>query len=881
MTVGGDEPETVREGRMSEGKWGERVKMAGGNWINRVNNYLYPLKIINMIAKNNRLFFLLSASLLFATLLRAQNAQQQGDDSWKKVYRATATKYDDLINTRLDVKFDYDKCYMYGKEWVTLKPHFYSTDTLELDAKGMDIHKIEMVKEGRNVPLKYDNDGTTLRIRLDRTYHRTEKYTLYIDYTAKPNELKVHHGSAAITDAKGLYFINPKGEEKDKPTQIWTQGETESNSVWFPTIDKPNQKCTEEITMTVPSKYVTLSNGLLIEQKNNGDGTRTDHWKLDLPNAPYLFFMGVGEYSIIKDSYKGKDVAYYVEKEYAPVARRIFGHTPEMIAFYSRMTGVDYPWPKYDQIVGRDYVSGAMENTTATLHGEQANQDARELTDGNQWEDVIAHELFHHWFGDLVTCESWSNITLNESFADFSETLWNEYYYGKDAGDAVNYSGIQSYLQQPENADKDLVRFYYADKEDVFDQVSYPKGGRILNMLRNYVGDSAFWKSLNLYLNTYKFQSAEAQELRLAFEEVTGEDLNWFWNQWYYGAGHPKLTIDYVYNDGAGKVQVIVNQTQESGKVFRLPVDIDVYNGASKARHQVWVEDKTDTFTFSYANHPDLVNFDGDKILLCEKTDNKTLDNFVHQFKYAGLYVDRREAIDFCSKHQDDPKALELMKAGLKDRFYRLRNFTLSKLDFDRDAVKTTFEPLIAEMAAHDPSRPVKAAAISLLGNYKKPEYVSLFTKATNDSSYTVAGNALEALVGIDSTAALKIAKGLQKAPAKGELSAAISIALIKSGDESDFDAITNNFDKMPVTQSKFEFLRPYIGMLDKVKSTDRLKHGVDVVIKFKEAIPSAYRGQTDPYFDAALNSLAKKKAAAGMQDQADYITGALAAEKK
>ena len=344
--------------------------------------------------------------LFFSFLVRAQEAQPPGDDSWKKLYRAAATKYDDLISTKLDVKFDYDKCYMYGKEWVSLKPHFYPTDTLSLDAKGMDIHAIEMVKEGHNIPLKYDYDGMMLHIHLDRTYKYTEKYTLYISYTAKPNELKVHAGSAAITDAKGLYFINPTGTEKDKPTQIWTQGETEANSVWFPTIDKPDQKTTEEIIMTVPSKYVTLSNGLLVSQKNNGDGTRTDDWKLDLPNAPYLFFMGVGDFSIIKDSYKGKEVAYYVEKEYAPVARRIFGHTPEMIAFYSKITGVDYAWPKYDQIVGRDYVSGAMENTTCTLHGEQAQQDARELTDGNQWEDVIAHELFHHWFGDLVTCES-------------------------------------------------------------------------------------------------------------------------------------------------------------------------------------------------------------------------------------------------------------------------------------------------------------------------------------------------------------------------------------------------------------------------------------------------------------------------------------------
>jgi len=221
------------------------------------------------------------------------------------------------------------------------------------------------------------------------------------------------------------------------------------------------------------------------------------------------------------------------------------------------------------------------------------------------------------------------------------------------------------------------------------------------------------------------------------------------------------------------------------------------------------------------------------------------------------------------------------MKAGLKDPYYRIRNFTLSKLDLDRDAVKTAFAPLLEEMAAHDPSRVVKASAISMLGKFHKPEYEPLFTKATNDSSYTVAGNALEALVDIDSAAALKIAKELQKAPAKGELSTAISVALIKSGDENYFDAITTNFDKMPVSQSKFEFVRPYITLLNNVKSTDRLKHGVDVLIKFKEAIPSAYRGQTDPYFDAALNSLAKKKTAAGMQDQADYIKQALAAEKK
>ena len=472
-------------------------------------------------------------SFVLLALLSIQCFAQPGptesqDTAWKKTYRETPALINNLVHTRLDVKFDYDKAYMYGKAWITLKPHFYPTDTLALDAKGMDIKRVAIVKGTAMNNLKYDYDGMILDIKLDKTYKGGEKYTIYIDYTSKPNEY-TGKGSAAITDAKGLYFINPKGEEKDKPTQIWTQGETEATSVWCPTIDKPNQKTTQEISMTVPGKYVTLSNGKLTTQKTNADGTRTDTWKMDQPHAPYLFFMGVGDYAVIKDTYKGKEVSYYVEKQYASVAKKIFGNTPEMMAFFSKALGVEYPWVKYAQMTARDYVSGAMENTTATLHQESAQQDARELIDGNAWESTIAHELFHQWFGDLVTTESWSNLTLNESFANYSETLWDEYKYGKDAGAAQNYNDMQGYLQSQSDK-KDLVRHYYTDKEAMFDAVSYNKGGRILHMLRNYVGDSAFYKALNLYLNENKYKSAEAHQLRLAFEEITGRDLNWFWN---------------------------------------------------------------------------------------------------------------------------------------------------------------------------------------------------------------------------------------------------------------------------------------------------------------------------------------------------------------
>jgi aminopeptidase N len=809
----------------------------------------------------------------------AQQTAIPGEEGWEKIYRSSATKINDLVHTKLEVKFDYDRAYLYGKAWITLHPHFYPTDSLQLDAKGMNINKVAIVKNGKTTDLPYNYDSSFLNIKLSRTYQNNENYTIYVDYVSKPNELK-SKGSAAISDAKGLYFINPKGEEKDKPTQIWTQGETESNSAWFPTIDKPNQKSTEEIYMTVPDKYVTLSNGKLVSQKKNSNGTRTDYWKMDLPHAPYLFFMGVGKYSIIKDSYKGKEVNYYVEKEYAPVARKIFGHTPEMIAFYSKVTGVDFPWVKYDQIVGRDYVSGAMENTTSTLHQESAYQDARELVDGNTWEDVIAHELFHQWFGDLVTCESWSNITTNESFADFSETLWNEYKYGKDAGDEVNYKGVEAYLSNPDNYKKNLVRFYYADKEDVFDQVSYPKGGRILNMLRTYLGDSAFFKSLHLYLTTNQFKSAEAQNLRLAFEEVSGQDLNWYFNQWYYGSGHPKLEINYGYDAENRLAKIYVKQTQE-GNLFKLPVAVDIYIGNEKKRYKVWVENATDTFTFSVSSRPDLINFDGDKILLCEKKENKTLDNYIEQYKYAGLYLDRREAIDFAAKNQDNPKAVELLQTALKDRYYQLRSYALGKIDLKKDSIKAVMEPVIRNMAINDLKSTVRAKALDILGNYRKPEYKPLFEKSLKDSSYSVAGSALEALAKVDTTAAFTAAQQLSRQSAKGRLSTALSAIFAVYGDESSFDFIANNFDKMPLSQEKFNAIQPFSALLAKIKDPVKVKKGVDLIINFRDAVPQSVRSQTDQFINNfILHRLASQKETAGLKEQADYIKSKIVANK-
>jgi len=825
---------------------------------------------MNMLKKTLLTLLLggIAATGWYAPASAQHGANEVQDDPQLEIYRASPARVNDLVHTRLDVRFDYAKRYLYGKAWITLKPHFYPTDSLTLDAKGMDIKQVAVVKNGRNKPLKYKYDGWELQIQLDRTYQDNESYIVYIDYTAKPDELKVK-GSAAINDAKGLYFINPDGQDPNKPIQIWTQGETEASSAWFPTIDKNNQKTTQEISMTVDKKYVTLSNGKLIKQKENADGTRTDTWKMDLPHAPYLFMMAVGDFAIVKDKWRKMEVNYYVEPAYAPYAKSIFGNTPEMLSFYSEILGYDYAWPKYSQIVVRDFVSGAMENTTATLHGDFLQKTNRELLDDNkQGESVIAHELFHHWFGDLVTCESWSNLTLNESFADYGEYLWFEHKYGKDMADDHNYRSMNSYMRFIQYAgDRDLVRFHYHDKEDMFDAVSYQKGGRILNMLRNYVGDEAFFKSLNLYLKNNAFKAAEAHHLRLAFEEVTGKDMNWFFNQWYFGQGYPQLDINYLYNDAAKTVSVVLQQQQKTGKIFQLPMAIDIYAGGKKERHQVMMTHETDTFTFAYTTRPDFVNVDADKVLLAKKTDHRDLNTYIFQFSHAPLYLDRREAIEACLKQQNtNEEARKVVAAALKDKFHGLRILTLNGLNLDNAAVKEATVKTVAEMAKSDDHALVRAAALKQIGDLKDPQYTALLEGATKDSSYAAAGAALAALSDIDMDKAYRLAKQME-ATAKGALASGIADVYAKKGDSADVAFFAKAFEEASGGQSKFDAAIRYLNVLGNVDNTAAVIKGMDQV---KAMADQFKNNMVNNYLINIMQPLAQKK-----QQKAASSTGA------
>ncbi|MGV8915315.1 MAG: M1 family metallopeptidase [Kaistella sp.] len=754
------------------------------------------------------------------------NAFAQTETSGRtEVYQQTHTLTTELKHTKLKVKFDYEKEQMAGEEWLTAAPYFYPTDSLVLDAKAMLIHEVALEKNGTKTPLKYEYKNDMLKITLDKTYNRNQDYTVYIKYTARPNEV-TQKGSAAINDAKGLYFVNAQGTDPDKPTQIWTQGETESNSAWFPTIDKPNQKTTQEIYMTVPDKYVTLSNGLMKSSTKESGGLRTDHWTMDKKHAPYLFFMGVGDYAVVKEKWRNIDVDYYVEKEYEPYAKQIFGNTPEMLEFFSKRLNYDYPWSKFAQMTARDYVSGAMENTTAVLHQESAQQKPGDLIDENRWEGTIAHELFHHWFGDLVTAESWSNLSVNESFANYSQYLWNEHKYGKDIADFGLMKDSRSYFMDPSNPTKDLVRFNYHTREDMFDGVSYTKGGMILHMLRNYLGDDAFFAGLTDYLKSNEYGTGEAHQLRLSLEKVTGKDLNWFFNQWFYGSGHPKISYTTNYEPVKKQVTVTVSQDQ-IGQNFQFPLAIDVFENGKPIRKNVWVNAKEkNNFTFAVSKSPDLINLNADGVLVAEFTESKTPEQYLIQYQNSKEFLSRYKAVEKAGENEtNNATSLKILFAALKDQNFRIRMKALNSLDLSKaDQAKAALSE-VEKLASNDPKTLVQGAAISALAKTKDKKYLPVFEKGMSAVSNAVKANSLAGIAAVDPARVASLADKIDLDDASEELMAELLPVIVKNKIEKQMPAIASTAAFYPF----LKFQNPELGAAAEdgfnwIMSSDNLK---------------------------------------------------------
>ena len=665
-----------------------------------------------------------------------------------KSYQPSARRDFDILYMDLDLAFDWKNQAVIGKARIQVKPYFSPEKVLVLDAKDFEVGAISLLDSDGAQKLAYRYDEKRINIFLPRELNSKDTFDIEVNYKAFP-ERNSGSGSEAITDTKGLYFIDPLDTIPSKPTMIWTQGETEHNSKWFPTIDKPNERFTHSIRLTVPDTMVSVSNGKLVKQENLGNGLRKDHWEMNQPHAPYLVAIAIGDFGKVESAYGNVPLGYYVEKGFEKGASKVFENTPKMMAFFEEKLGVPFPWQKYDQIVVRDFVSGAMENTTASIFMEELRLDEREALD-SEWDYIIAHELFHQWFGDLVTTESWANLTLNEAFANYSEYLWNEHHYSSDQAALKLVAEMEGYFAESEQKQVNLIRFDYNDSEDMFDAHSYNKGGVILHMLRKYLGDEVFFRSLNEYLKKHAFQSVEVHDLRLAFEQVSGEDLNWFFNQWFLSKGHPELSIEVDYSEPEN-ILISITQLQDLTEfpLFQFPLEVSWYEGKDRKSKQFMVTEGEQFFALENGVPIDLVYLDEGKSLLARRTQNLSNSQFLRQFKESHLGVARYEALDSLVSREAKEELMELLPLALKDSFWSIRENALGHLQSDPEW-KTkipSLEELVYDLVENDPRNSVRSAAIDVLGLWEHEKYASTFKRLANNPSYLIAGSALMAMI--------------------------------------------------------------------------------------------------------------------------------------
>lgn len=765
---------------------------------------------------------------------------KDGEDISRNPFRATPTRYFDLIHTGLDLSFDWDKQWVLGKANLLLTPLAHPQDSIVLDAVGFLIHDVK--NNLQNKSLKYNYDQTHLTIYLPQAARIQDTLSILIDYTARPDEMPVG-GSQAIQSDKGLYFINPTGIFRDKPTQIWTQGETQSNSRWFPTFDQPNERCTQEIRLTVDSNYQTLSNGLLVDQQWPGNGKRIDTWKMDLPHAPYLFMLAIGEYSVSAGEWQGIPLSYYVEPEFSSYTQSIFPDAPAMLSFFSDYTGVIYPWPKYSQVVVRDFVSGAMENTTAVIYGEFMQATDRELIDERRNELIGAHELIHHWFGDLVTCESWSNLVLNEGFANYGEYLWLESKYGLDEAEFHRINELNGYLNQAQDYKHPLVDYHYDNREDMFDAHSYNKGGLVLHMLRYELTEPVFKRGIRRYLERNAYQAVEVADLRIAMEEVSGRDLQWFFNQWFFEPGHPNLETNWSYDSTSQQLTLIVNQTQEAehnANQYIIPTEVAVLLPRDKViQWPVTLKSRQDTFMLQLEEEPILVDLDPRRIILAEQNYAWTNPQKIAYWRATpGLWT----RLEILTSLEGEAMALEPYPHH--DAHWSVRASGVGLMgDPERQLI-------LAEMARNDFHSEVRTAALSMLTMADFPGLEALAkNRLENDRAYNVLQVALNALYQLNPEEALRLLK--HKIIDTDSSNTGILVGasfLAENGTEASMIFFKHNWNKVN-GYARMPFIKYYVDLLKTLEQT-QIAEGINLL--GEEALAphwtpirrlSAYRG--------------------------------------
>lgn len=581
----------------------------------------------------------------------------------------------------------------------------------------------------------YRHYGDTLDVLLPAARKYNDTFVVSIAYRVVPK--------------KGLYFIQPDSLRPNRREQVWTQGEDDDNHFWVPLYDYPNDRSTSEVKVTVPSSWKALSNGKFIGTTTGSDGAVTWHYRQEKPHASYLIMLAAGEYLVTRDSVDGVPLEYWTYPDMPDRVKPTFGRTPDVMRYFTKLIGVPYPWQKYAQIFIANFMYGGMENTTATTLNDFALVDERGLLDYNP-DGLIAHELAHQWYGDLVTNRSWGHLWLHESFATYLAARYRGHRYGDDVFAEEIYENGEGGINSDAMNGRDPIALGKGQTPNIYD-----RGSRVLHMLNKLVGDEAFWRANKFYLERHGYGAVETNDFKIAFEDALGQNLDWFFNEWVYKAGYPVYRVEQSFDRDTLRLRVRQVQTRDSlTDLFTMPVPLEFHTASGIRSDTILVAREDETFSFAMNARPTFTIFDAGDAILKRVEFDRSEEEIVAQLR-APRMIDRLLAVK------------ELIPDSTADATMRKRRAMALRDAFAQEGAPYVREEIVERIADLDPDaaadvmmRAMKDTAVAVRRKAADRAYVILdkgerarqLRALLNDRSYGVLSAALGMLAVTDTT---------------------------------------------------------------------------------------------------------------------------------
>ncbi|MFB3853945.1 MAG: M1 family aminopeptidase [Vicinamibacterales bacterium] len=644
--------------------------------------------------------------LLLLLAFAVPAAGQQVDWSTKPLQSERSRSYD-AIHYLIAIELDLDARTFGGYTTVSLKSLRDGLETCVLDAEEFTVTR---VVSDWGEPLKFEQSATELIVHMDHPLALGETRSFTCFYEGKDPKI-------------GLRFV---AQSDANPQLVFSDSFPDHVHHWFPCFDYPNDKVTSEIVAKVASGLKVAANGRLISVlEDPASMTVTYHWSQDLPHSTYLIFFAAAPYVVVHDSYKSLPVNYWVYPQDGEKVQATYGKTPKMIEFFNRTFGYDYPWQKYDQVSVPS--KGGAESTSATAMTHRIMVSDRNEADFPAI-GIVSHELAHQWWGDLITLRSWAHTWLNESFATYSDYLYWRYDKGEDEGAVNLLNKLNSYLREAKTRYiRPIVSGRYEKPGDMFDAHTYPKGARVLHMLRDILGDESFFAVLSHFLHRYAFEPVDTHDFIRSVKTVTGRNLDWFFDQWLFEPGHPVLDVTSEWDPARKAVRLSVRQVQDFSRgipVFRFPVAVSLVTSQGKRTSTVWVREKQETFELPSETRPLLVRFDEGNVLLAEVKFPKDINELLYQLENDDV-IGRAAAATALAGFKDDRRTFDaLVRSTGHDAFWAVRRASIEAL------AKLADErlPDVLKKAAMDTHSSVRATSVAALGDLKQPA-LGLFFK--------------------------------------------------------------------------------------------------------------------------------------------------------